>query len=85
MVAESDERTKADYRDDLGEMAGIGDRALPDFLPPPDQLVRCPGHGQGDAGAEPDQRRLLPRRSQTLGRAQRMIRALVDECARRHG
>ena len=77
--------TEAEYRDDLGEMAGIGERPLPDFLPPPDQLVRCPGHGQGDAGAEPDQRRLLPRRSQTLGRAQRMIRALVDECARRHG
>ncbi len=32
--------TEADYRDDLGEMDGIGERPLPDFLPPPDRLVR---------------------------------------------
>ena len=61
--------TSAEYRDDLGEMAGIGERPLPDFLPPPDQLVRCPGHGQGDVGAEPGERRLLPRQSQTAARA----------------
>lgn len=61
--------TKADYRDDLGEMDGIGERPLPDFLPPPDQLVRRPGHEQGDAGAEPGEPRLLPRQRQTAGRA----------------
>ena len=61
--------TSAEYRDDLGEMDGIGERPLPDFLPPPDQLVRQPGHRQGDAGAEPGERRLLPRRDQTPGRA----------------
>ena len=61
--------THAEYRDDLGEMAGIGERPLPDFLPPPDQLVRCPGHGQGDVGAEPGERRLLPRCGQTPRRA----------------
>jgi hypothetical protein len=32
--------TEADYRDDLGDMDGIGERPLPDFLPPPDRLVR---------------------------------------------
>ena len=37
--------TEAEYRDDLGEMDGIGEWPLPDFLPPPGQLVRCPGHG----------------------------------------
>lgn len=61
--------TEAEYRDDLGEMDGIGERPLPDFLPPPDQLVRRPGHGQGDTGAEPGQRRLLPRRGEATGRA----------------
>lgn len=30
--------TEADYTDDLGELDGIGDRPLPDFLPPPVQL-----------------------------------------------
>ena len=59
--------THAEYRDDLGEMDGIGERPLPDFLPPPDQLVRCPGHGQGDAGAGPGERRLLARRGRTPG------------------
>ena len=32
--------TEADYRDDLGEMDGIGERPLRDFLPPPEELVR---------------------------------------------
>ena len=31
--------TEADYRDDLGEMSGIDERPLRDFLPSPDQLV----------------------------------------------
>ena len=32
--------TEADDTDDLGEMDGIDDRPLPEFLPPPDQLLR---------------------------------------------
>ena len=48
--------TEAEYRDDLGEMDGIAERPLPDFLPPPDRLVRCPAHAQSDAGAEPGER-----------------------------
>jgi hypothetical protein len=32
--------TQADYRDDLREMDGIDERPLPDFLLPPDRLVR---------------------------------------------
>ena len=31
---------ETNYRDDLGETDGIGERPLPDFLPPPDRLVR---------------------------------------------
>ena len=34
--------THADYVDDLGEMAGIGERPLPGFLPLRDLFVRCP-------------------------------------------
>lgn len=33
--------TEAADRDDPGEMDGIGERTLPDFLPPPDRLVRA--------------------------------------------
>lgn len=45
---------EAGYGDDQGEMKGIGRRPLPDFLPPPGQLVRLPGYGRGGAGAGPD-------------------------------
>ena len=32
-------RTEAGYKDDLGEMATIGDTPLPDFLPGPENLI----------------------------------------------
>ena len=49
----------AGYRDDQGEMDGIGERPLRDFLPPPEQLVQCRGNGQGQAGPESGERLLL--------------------------
>ena len=58
--------TEAEYWD---EMDGIGDRPLPDFLPPPDQLIRRPGQGQGDAGVKLGERQLPPARSQAPRRA----------------
>ena len=78
--------THAEYRDDLGEMAGIGERPLPDFLPPPDQLVRrkdtvkvtlALSRASVDFFRGAIRRRGVP--------CQRMIRTLTDECARRHG
>ena len=78
--------TKAEYRDDLGEMAGIGERPLPDFLPPPEQLVRredtvkvtlALSRASVDFFRNAAKRQGVP--------YQRMIRALVDEYARRHG
>ena len=78
--------TDADYRDGLGEMAGIGERPLPDFLPPPDQLVRredtvkvtlALSRASVDFFRDEAKRQGVP--------YQRIIRALVDEYARRHG
>lgn len=78
--------TEADYRDDLGEMDGIGERPLPDFLPPPDRLVRREetvkvtlslSRASVDFFRSEAERQGVP--------YQRMIRALVDAYARRHG
>ena len=78
--------TEADYRDDLGEMDGIGDRPLPDFLPSPDRLVRREetvkvtlslSRASVDFFRSEAERQGVP--------YQRMIRALVDAYARRHG
>ena len=78
--------TKADYRDDLGEMDGIGEQPLRDFLPPPGQLVRREdtvkvtltlSRASVDFFRSQAQRQRVP--------YQRMIRALVDEYAKRHG
>jgi hypothetical protein len=78
--------TEADYRDDLGEMDGIGERPLPDFLPPPDRLVRredtvkvTPSLSRAsiDFFRSEAERQGVPYR--------RMIWALVDAYARRHG
>ncbi len=78
--------TEADYRDDLGEMDGIAERPLPDFLPPPDRLVRREDTVKVTLA--------LSRASVDFFRGeatrhgvpyQRMIRALVDAYARRHG
>ena len=77
--------TEADYRDDLGEMDGIGARPLRDFLPPPERLVRredtvkvtlALSRASVDFFRDQAQRHGVP--------YQRMIRALVDEYARRH-
>jgi predicted DNA binding CopG/RHH family protein len=77
---------EADNLDDLGEMDGIGAQPVPDFLPAPDQLVRREDTVKVTLA--------LSRRSVDFFRGQarrqgvpyqRMIRALVDEYARRHG
>jgi hypothetical protein len=77
--------TEADYRDDLGEMDGIGERPLRDFLPPPERLVRredtvkvtlALSRASVDFFRDQAQRQGVP--------YQRMIRALVDEYARRY-
>ena len=77
---------EAGYGDDQGEMKGIGRRPLPDFLPPPDQLVRredtvkvtlALSRANVDFFRGAIRRRGVP--------CQRMIRTLTDECARRHG
>ena len=76
--------THAEYRDDLGEMAGIGERPLPDFLPPPDQLVRredtvkvtlALSRASVDFFRDKARRQRVP--------YQRMIRALVDSATDR--
>lgn len=77
---------EAGYRDHLGEMEGIGQRPLPDFLPPPSQLVRredmvkvtlALSRASVDFFCAAAKRQGVP--------YQRMIRPLVDEYARRHG
>ena len=76
---------EAGYRDDLGEMEGIGQRPLPDFLPPPGQLVRREDTVKVTLAlsrASVDFFRAAAKRQGVPYR--RMIRALVDEYARRH-
>ena len=78
--------TKADYRDDLGEMDGIGEQPLRDFLPPPEQLVRREDTVKVTltlSRASVDFFRSQAQRQRVS--YQRMIRALVDEYAKRHG
>lgn len=78
--------TEAEYRDDLGEMDGIGEGSVDDFLPSPDRLVRredtvkvtlALSRASVDFFRGEAKRQGVP--------YQRMIRALVDEYARRHG
>ena len=78
--------TDADYRDDQGEMAGIGERPLSDFLPPPDQLVRREDTVQVTLALSRTSVDFFRGEAKRQGVPyQRMIRALVDEYARRHG
>ena len=75
--------THAEYRDDLGEMAGIGERPLPDFLPPPDQLVRREDTVKVTLALSRASVDFF--RDQAKQQGVPYQRALVDEYARRHG
>ena len=78
--------TGADYRDDLGEMDGIGERPLPDFLPPPDRLVRREDTVKVTLSLSRASVDFFRSQAERQGVPyQRMIRALVDAYARRHG
>lgn len=78
--------TEADYRDDLGEMDGIGERPLPDFLPPPDQLIRREDTVKVTLSLSRASVDFFRSEAERLGVPyQRMIRAVVDTYARRHG
>ncbi len=77
--------TEADYTDDLGEMDGIGDRPLRDFLPPPDQLLRREDTVKVTLALSRSSVDFFKRHAQRQGVPyQRMIRALVDAYAKRH-
>jgi hypothetical protein len=77
---------EADYREDLGEMDGIGARPVPDFLPPPDQLIRREDTVKVTLALSRSSVDFFRGQAQRQGVPyQRMIRALVDEYARRHG
>ena len=79
-------KTEADYRDDLGEMDGIGERPLPDFLPPPDRLVRREDTVKVTLSLSRASVDFFRSQAERQGVPyQRMIRALVDAYARRHG
>ena len=78
--------TEADYRDDLGDMDGIGERPLPDFLPPPDRLVRREDTVKVTLSLSRASVDFFRSQAERQGVPyQRMIRALVDAYARRHG
>ena len=78
--------TGADYRDDLGEMDGIGERPLPDFLPPPDRLVRREDTVKVTLSLSRASVDFFRSQAERQGVPyQRMIRALVDAYARLHG
>lgn len=78
--------SEADYTDDLGEMDGIGDRPLPDFLPPPDQLLRREDTVKVTLALSRSSVEFFKRHAQGQGVPyQRMIRALIDAYAKRHG
>ena len=78
--------TEADYRDDLGEMDGIGERPLPDILPPPDRLVRREDTVKVTLSLSRASVDFFRSQAERQGVPyQRMIRALVDAYARRHG
>ena len=78
--------TEADYRDDLGEMDGIAERLLRDFLPPPEQLVRREETVKVTLALSRASVEFFRDRARRQGVPyQRMIRALIDEYARRHG
>ena len=78
--------TEAYYRDDLGEMSGIGERPLPDFLPPPDRLVRREDTVKVTLSLSQASVAFFRSQAERQGVPyQRMIRALVDAYARRHG
>ena len=77
--------TEADYTDDLGEMDGIGDRPLRDFLPPPDQLLRREETVKVTLALSRSSVEFFKQHAQRQGVPyQRMIRALIDEYAKRH-
>ena len=77
--------TEADYRDDLGEMDGIGERPLPDFLPPPDRLVRREDTVKVTLSLSRASVDFFRSQAERQGVTyQRMIRALVDAYPRRH-
>ena len=77
---------EADYRDDLGEMDGIGAGPVPDFLPLPRQLVRRDDTVKVTLALSRSSVDFFRGQARRQGVPyQRMIRALVDEYARRHG
>ena len=76
---------EADYTDDQGEMDGIGDRPLPDFLPPPERLVMAEDTVKVTLALSRDSVDFFKRQASRQGVPyQRMIRALVDAYAKRH-
>jgi hypothetical protein len=78
--------TGGEYRDDLGEMEGIGAQPLPDFLPPPDRLVRRDDTVKVTLALSRASVEFFRDAAKRQGVPyQRMIRALVDAYARRHG
>lgn len=77
--------TETEYTDDLGEMDGIGDRPLRDFLPPPDQLLRREDTVKVTLALSRSSVDFFKRHAQRQGvPCQRMIRALIDAYAKRH-
>ena len=77
---------KAGYQDDLGEMDGIGARPAPDFLPPPEWLVRRDDTVKVSLALSRNSVDFFRGEARRQGVPyQRMIRALVDAYARRHG
>ena len=77
---------EAEYTDDLGEMDGIGDSPLPDFLPPPDQLLQRTDTVRVILALSQSSVELFRQRAQRQGVSyERMIGALLDAYAKRHG
>jgi hypothetical protein len=75
----------ADYTDDRGEMDGIGEHPLPDFLPPPERLVMLEDTVKVTLALSRDSVDFFKRQASRQGVPyQRMIRALVDAYAKRH-